>query len=300
MNTEAQRQNSLVPHVLVAEDDAPLGNFIRRQLESESYSVNLVQDGELATEALTQRQVSPARSGFEYAENGRRSGTQPRPSQTAAAADSGLDRPQQVEDRVLSLDSGADDCLLKPFSFAELLARVRALLRRNPYLPGSPLQIGDLILDSREYRVERAGKRINLSGKEFALLEYLMRNAHQTVTRAMIMEHVWNMPFDNSTNLVDVYVKYVRDKVDNAEFSTPNDQYRTWSGLRLFGQLRTRWKPAQSETDIAREVPDHAIGKPAPDGATDGHHPGFTGACFAEPHDRGGISEKLPKISWGS
>ena len=135
----------------------------------------------------------------------------------------------QVEDRVLSLDSGADDCLLKPFSFAELLARVRALLRRNPYLPGSPLQIGDLILDSREYRVERAGKRINLSGKEFALLEYLMRNAHQTVTRAMIMEHVWNMPFDNSTNLVDVYVKYVRDKVDHAEFSTPMiEPYGAW------------------------------------------------------------------------
>jgi DNA-binding response OmpR family regulator len=126
----------------------------------------------------------------------------------------------EVEDRVLSLDSGADDCLLKPFSFSELLARVRALLRRNPFLPGSALQIGDLTLDGREFRVERAGKRINLSGKEFALLEYLMRNARQTVTRAMIMEHVWNMPFDNSTNLVDVYVKYVRDKVDNAEFST--------------------------------------------------------------------------------
>ena len=125
----------------------------------------------------------------------------------------------QVEDRVLSLDSGADDCLLKPFSFSELMARVRALLRRHPHLPGSPLQVADLILDSREFRVERAGKRINLSGKEFALLEYLMRNARQTVTRAMIMEHVWNMPFDNSTNLVDVYVKYVRDKVDNSEFS---------------------------------------------------------------------------------
>src|SRR4029077_20271037 len=102
----------------------------------------------------------------------------------------------------------------------ELSARVRALLRRNPCLRGTPLQGGDLILDSREYRVERAGKRINLSGKEFAVLEYVMRNAHQTVTRAMIMEHVWNMPFDNSTNLVDVYVTCVRDKVDNAEFCT--------------------------------------------------------------------------------
>lgn len=220
MNPETQRQNSLVPHVLVAEDDAPLGNFIRRQLESESYSVNLVQDGELATEALTQDKYHllvldlnmPKMDGVAVLNHVR-----PKQPQLPILV---LTARNQVEDRVLSLDSGADDCLLKPFSFAELLARVRALLRRNPYLPGSPLQIGDLILDSREYRVERAGKRINLSGKEFALLEYLMRNAHQTVTRAMIMEHVWNMPFDNSTNLVDVYVKYVRDKVDNAEFST--------------------------------------------------------------------------------
>jgi two-component system, OmpR family, copper resistance phosphate regulon response regulator CusR len=220
VNTEAQRQNSLVPHVLVAEDDAPLGNFIRRQLESESYNVNLVQDGELAAEALTQDKYHllvldlnmPKMDGVAVLNRVR-----PKQPQLPILV---LTARNQVEDRVLSLDSGADDCLLKPFSFAELLARVRALLRRNPYLPGSPLQIGDLILDSREYRVERAGKRINLSGKEFALLEYLMRNAHQTVTRAMIMEHVWNMPFDNSTNLVDVYVKYVRDKVDNAEFST--------------------------------------------------------------------------------
>ena len=124
----------------------------------------------------------------------------------------------QVEDRILSLDSGADDCLLKPFALPELLARVRALLRRNPPVSSSALQVGDLILDTREFRVERAGKRINLSGKEFALLEYLMRNARQTVTRAMIMEHVWNMPFDASSNLVDVYVKYLRDKIDGAEF----------------------------------------------------------------------------------
>jgi len=221
VNTEVQRQNNLVPQVLVAEDDVPLGNFLQRHLESESYNVKLVQDGELAAEAVTRDKYHllildlnmPKMDGLAVLHHVR-----PKQPQLPILV---LTARTQVEDRVLSLDSGADDCLLKPFSFSELTARVRALLRRNPFLPGSPLQVGDLLLDSREYRVERAGKRINLSGKEFALLEYLMRNARQTVTRAMIMEHVWNMPFDNSTNLVDVYVKYVRDKVDNPEFSAP-------------------------------------------------------------------------------
>jgi DNA-binding response OmpR family regulator len=220
LNTETQRQNSPSPHVLVAEDDGPLGNFLRRQLESESYNVDLVQDGELASQAVDRDKYQllildlnmPKMDGVAVINHVR-----PKQPQLPILV---LTARTQIEDRILSLDSGADDCLLKPFSFSELAARVRALLRRNPYLPGCPLQVGDLLLDNREFRVERAGKRINLSGKEFALLEYLMRNAHQTVTRAMIMEHVWNMPFDNSTNLVDVYVKYVRDKVDNAEFST--------------------------------------------------------------------------------
>ena len=220
MNTEVQHQNNPTPHVLVAEDDVPLGNFLRRQLESESYSVNLVQDGQAASESVSRDKYHllildlnlPKMDGVAVLNHVR-----PKQPQLPILV---LTARTEVEDRVLSLDSGADDCLLKPFSFSELLARVRALLRRNPFLPGTALQIGDLTLDGREFRVERAGKRINLSGKEFALLEYLMRNARQTVTRAMIMEHVWNMPFDNSTNLVDVYVKYVRDKVDNTEFST--------------------------------------------------------------------------------
>jgi two-component system, OmpR family, copper resistance phosphate regulon response regulator CusR len=219
VNTEVQTQNNSNAHVLVAEDDVPLGHFLRRQLQSESYNVNLVQDGELASEAATRDKYHllildlnmPKMDGLAVLNHIR-----PKLPQLPILV---LTARTQVEDRVLSLDSGADDCMLKPFSFSELMARVRALLRRNQHLPGTSLQIGDLTLDSREYRVERAGKRINLSGKEFALLEYLMRNARQTMTRAMIMEHVWNMPFDNSTNLVDVYVKYVRDKVDNAEFS---------------------------------------------------------------------------------
>jgi DNA-binding response OmpR family regulator len=221
VNTEVQRPNQTGPHVLIADDDLPLGNFLRRQLESESFLVSLVQDGELASEALNRKKYHmlildlnmPKMDGVAVLNHVR-----PKLPQLPILVLTAL---TEVEDRVLSLESGADDCLLKPFSVSELLARVRALLRRNPHLPGATLQVGDLTLDSREYRVERAGQRINLSGKEFALLEYLMQNAHQTVTRAMIMEHVWNMPFDNSTNLVDVYVKYVRDKVDTPGFSLP-------------------------------------------------------------------------------
>ena len=221
MNRGIQRQKDPNPHVLVAEDDVPLGNFLRRQLESESYSVRLVQDGEEASELASRDKYHllildlnlPKMDGVAVLNHVR-----PKQPQLPILV---LTARTEVEDRVLSLDSGADDCLLKPFSFSELMARVRALLRRYPHLPASLLQVGDLILDKREFRVERAGKRINLSGREFALLEYLMRNTRQTVTRGMIMEHVWNLPFDNSTNLVDVYVKYVRDKVDNPEFSVP-------------------------------------------------------------------------------
>jgi len=206
---------------LVAEDDVPLANFLRKQLASESYDVHLVQDGESASQAANSGQYHlvildlnlPKLDGLSVLK-------QVRPNHPKLPI-LVLTGRTQVEDRVLSLDSGADDCLLKPFSFSELMARLRALLRRNPSLSGTRLQVGDLVLDGKEFRVERAGKSINLSSKEFALLEYLMHNARQAVTRAMIMEHVWNMPFDASSNLVDVYVKYVRDKVDGQEYPKP-------------------------------------------------------------------------------
>lgn len=206
---------------LVAEDDVPLAKFLRRQLASESYDAHLVEDGESAVQAVNSGQYQlvildlnlPKLDGLSVLK-------QVRPVHPKLPI-LVLTGRTQVEDRVLSLDGGADDCLLKPFSFSELMARLRALLRRNPSLSGSRLQVGDLVLDGKEFRVERAGKSINLSGKEFALLEYLMQNARQAVSRAMIMENVWNMPFDASSNLVDVYVKYVRDKVDGQEYSKP-------------------------------------------------------------------------------
>jgi DNA-binding response OmpR family regulator len=120
----------------------------------------------------------------------------------------------RVEDRVKGLDLGADDYLAKPFSFSELSARVRALLRRNPSSLDIILRVEDLELDRAERLVRRAGRRIDLTPREFALLEYLMRNAGRPVTRAMIIEHVWNFSFDTMTNVVDVYINYLRKKVD--------------------------------------------------------------------------------------
>ena len=113
------------------------------------------------------------------------------------------------------LDTGADDYLPKPFSFSELSARIRALLRRSHLPSESVLVVEDLKLDRVEHRAERAGRRIELTSKEFALLEYLMRNAGRQVSRAMIIEHVWNLTFDTTTNVVDVYINYLRRKVDD-------------------------------------------------------------------------------------
>jgi DNA-binding response OmpR family regulator len=120
----------------------------------------------------------------------------------------------RVEDKVMALQSGADDCLTKPFSFAELLARVQALLRRNSGLIPNCSKVGDLALYREERRVERNGRRIDLTPREFAILEFMMRNPGRPVSRATLLEEVWNMPSDPSTNIVDVYMKYVRDKVD--------------------------------------------------------------------------------------
>jgi len=121
----------------------------------------------------------------------------------------------KVEDRVQCLDIGADDYLVKPFSFSELSARIRALLRRSRLPSESVLTVEDLKLDRVERRVTRGSRAVDLTSKEFALLEYLMRNAGRRVTRAMIIEHVWNLAFDSSTNLVDVYINYLRRKVDD-------------------------------------------------------------------------------------
>jgi len=200
--------------VLIVEDDVPLAHFLRKSLEGESYKVDLAHDGEIAFEAINTSQYHllildlnlPKLDGMSLLKQVR----QIRPGLCVLV----LTARNRIEDRILSLDNGADDCLIKPFSFFELSARVRALLRRSAQICIGSLRVADLELDREAWRVERGGQRIELTSKEFGVLEYLMRNAGRPVSRAMIMENVWNLAFDPSTNLVDVYVKYVRDKVD--------------------------------------------------------------------------------------
>lgn len=200
--------------ILVVEDDTPLATFVRKGLEAEHYAVDTAADGEQARclaleseyDAVVLDLNLPKLDGLEVL----RSIRSRKPNLPVLV----LTARSRIEDRVQALDGGADDCLNKPFSFTELSARVRALLRRGPRTVETVLQVADLELDRVERKVKRAGKHIDLTSKEFALLEYLLRNAGRRVTRTMIIEHVWNLSFDTSTNIVDVYVNYLRKKVD--------------------------------------------------------------------------------------
>jgi len=202
--------------ILVVEDDIPLAKFLGKGLQDEHYTVDIVHDGEQARVLACEREYDlvvldlnlPKVDGMSVLQQLRDRKRNPVLVLTGRT---------RLEDRVRALDTGADDCLLKPFSFVELLARVRALMRRgNPELD-MKLRVADLELDRVQRTVERGGKRIELTTKEFALLEYLMKNAGRRVTRNMIIEHVWNLKFDTGTNVVDVYVNYLRRKID-AEF----------------------------------------------------------------------------------
>ena len=188
--------------------------MLSQGLREQTYAVDVAADGEAALwqvhdndyDLILLDVMLPRKDGFTVCRELREAGvTVPVLMLTARDA---------VHDRIAGLDHGADDYLTKPFDFYELLARVRALLRRGPALLPDILQVGDLAVDTRARSVSRAGRRIELTGKEYALLEYLTRRAGQVVTRAEIAEHVWDESFDPFSNLIEVYVQRLRRRID--------------------------------------------------------------------------------------
>jgi two-component system copper resistance phosphate regulon response regulator CusR len=205
--------------ILVVEDDRKVATFIRRGLEEEGYAVDVLHDGMAAGEqahcieydAAVLDLMLPGRSGFQVLRD-IRAGKAELPVLILTAKSS-------LEDRVTGLDNGGDDYMVKPFALAELSARLRALLRR-----GKPreirLNVADLVMDIVRRTVTRGGRRIDLRPKEYALLEYLMRNSDRPVTRSLIIEHVWDIHFDSISNVVEVHINSLRHKIDR-EFSPP-------------------------------------------------------------------------------
>lgn len=200
--------------ILVVEDDQKLAGIIRQGLKESGHAVDTVGDGaqglELALgtdyDAIILDVMLPSRSGFDVLKDLRaRHRTAPVLILSARGA---------VDDRVKGLDLGADDYLAKPFSFQELLARLRAITRRPPAEPVTVLTAADLTLDVARHVVLRGGKQIELTAKEFALLEYLLRKKDVVITRAMILDRVWDLNYDGGSNLVEVYINYLRRKID--------------------------------------------------------------------------------------
>jgi len=200
--------------ILVVEDEKKVASFIKRGLEEEYYAVDVAHDGEEALylagtndyDVIILDILLPKVDGLQVLDQIRTQGHTV-PVLMLTAKDS-------VHDIVKGLDTGCDDYLTKPFAFAELLARVRALLRRKEREPVTALAVADLHLDLTTHTVTRREIQIDLTAKEFALLEYLVRNANRVVTRTMIAEHVWNYDFDPMTNVIDVYVNHLRKKID--------------------------------------------------------------------------------------
>jgi two-component system OmpR family response regulator len=200
--------------VLVVEDDPRMAGLLRRGLQEEGYAVDVASNGEegawLGTEneydAVVLDVMLPDGDGFEVCRQLRQAGRWA-PVMMLTARDA-------VHDRVAGLDAGADDYLTKPFSFQELFARVRALVRRGVGERPAVLEVGDLTLDPATRRVHRGDEELSLTAKEAALLEYFLRHPGEVLARAQIIEHVWDFAYDGGSNVVDVYVRYLREKVD--------------------------------------------------------------------------------------
>ncbi|HET8657230.1 MAG TPA: response regulator transcription factor [Longimicrobiaceae bacterium] len=200
--------------VLIVEDSPRISNFLRKGLSEEGYAVETAADGNRAFELASEEEYDaavvdvmlPGRSGTELVRDLRAKGSR-LPILLLTARD-------RTEDKIEGLDAGADDYLTKPFDFAELTARLRALLRRSGGAPTPTLRAGEVELDPATREVRHAGEAVQLTPKEFALLEFLMRNPNRPLSRAMIMEHVWGIRFDPGTNVVDVFINALRNKLD--------------------------------------------------------------------------------------
>jgi two-component system copper resistance phosphate regulon response regulator CusR len=209
----AERETGV--RILVVEDDRKVAAFIRQGLHEEGHAVEVARDGREALELvladsdydlLVLDVMLPGEDGFAVLRTLRRRRITV-PVLLLTARD-------QVADRVTGLDLGADDYLTKPFAFEEFLARVRALLRRRAEQPGPLLRLDDLTVDPATRRVTRGERRIDLTAREYALLEYFLRNVGRVLTRAMIAQHVWGLDFDSESNTIDVYVGYLRRKIE--------------------------------------------------------------------------------------
>jgi DNA-binding response OmpR family regulator len=201
--------------ILVVEDEKKIANAVKQGLEQERFAVDVEYDGDGGLGAalsetydvmIIDRMLPGSVEGLEICRQVRAAGKHT-PILLLTAKD-------QIKDRVEGLNSGADDYLIKPFSFDELLARIRALLRRPEVAQSNVIKVGDLSLDTLNFNVQRDGRAIELSAKEFALLEYMMRNAGQVLSKDKIISHIWNFDADVLPNTVEVYIGYLRNKID--------------------------------------------------------------------------------------
>ena len=203
--------------ILIAEDERDLNALLQKKLISEGYSVDACFDGEEALDYLGAAEydavildiMMPRRDGFQVLRQMRAEGISA-PVMFLTARDS-------IEDRVKGLDAGATDYMVKPFSLQELMARIRVMTREKYGSASNVLTVGDLTMNTATHEVRRGGRRIDLSAKEYALLRYLMMNRDIVLSRDMIENHVWNYDYEGGTNIVDVYIRYLRRKIDDGE-----------------------------------------------------------------------------------